>query len=245
MSRSTRPDISRTTTQSAESPRERETRVSCPPRAGEPCAHEQYLTLFIKRIAAGDEQAFAALYDATSPLIFGFVRRILGDTSAAETVFCEVYESVWRKASQYDGERYAPLTWLVEVARHHALKELRSGKRGNLPALSNDGSRGTGSEERASAAASEQRSGGTGQLESCAVVAGRERVARATIDALSSDERQVLELAYFSGLRQDEIAARLKLPASAVKTRMRNALGELREQYSRSNWRQARAPVAD
>lgn len=219
--------------------------MSCPPPPGEPCAHEQHLTLFIEQIAAGDEQAFAALYDATSPLVFGFVRRMLGDTSAAETVLCEVYESVWREASRYDGERYAPLTWLVEVARHHALKELRSGGRGNLPALSDDGSRGAGSEERASAATSEKRSAGTGWLESCAVTAGRERVAHATIDTLSSDERQVLELAYFSGLRQDEIAARLKLPAGAVKTRMRNALGRLREQDSRVNWRSSRASVAD
>lgn len=245
MSRSARPNISRQTIQSAAFPREKETRASCPPRAGEPCAHEQHLRLFIKQIADGDERAFAALYDATSPLVFGFVRRILGDKLAAETVLCLVYESVWREASQYDGERSTPLTWLVEVARRHALKELRSGTRGNISDWSNDGSRGMRSDEHTGASLSERQRAASNHLENCAVIEGREKATRAMIDALLPDERQVLELAYFSGLRQSEIAARLKLPASAVKTRMWSALGKLREQYSRSNWRQARASVAD
>lgn len=242
MSRSDRPTISRKATQSVAFPRERETRVNCPPPPNEPCAHEQHLKLFIKQIATGDEQAFAALYDATSPLVFGLVRRILGDTFAAETVLCEVYESVWREASEYESGRSAPLTWLIEVARRRALKELYAGKHGNISDWSNDGSRGMRSEEHISASPSERQRAASGHLDNCAVIAEREKATRTVIDALLPDERQVLELAYFSGLRQSEIAVRLKLPVSAVKTRMRGALGKLRDQHSRSNWRLNRAP---
>jgi len=188
-------------------------------------------------MADGDEQAFATFYDATSPLVFGFVRRILGDTPAAETVLCEVYEWVWREASGYTNERCAPLTWLVEVARSRALDELRSGKREVIHDLSNDGVRGTRSEKREIASSSERESAGSGYLANCAVIAEREKATRATIAALSPDERQVLELAYFSGLRQDEIAARLKLRTDAVMAYMRSALGKLNERFPTSKWR--------
>lgn len=209
----------------------------CPPRAGEPCAHEQHLTMLIERTADGDEQAFATFYDATSPLVFGFVRRILGDTPAAETVLCEVYEWVWREASGYTDEQCAPLTWLVEVARSRALDELRSGKREVIPDPSNDGARKTRSEKREIAASSEHESAMLGHLANCAVIAEGEKATRAMIAALSLDERQVLELAYFSGLRQDEIAARLKLRTEAVKACMRSALGKLSGRCSTSKLR--------
>ncbi len=205
----------------------------CPPRAGESCGHEQHLTLLIKRMADGDEQAFAMFYDATSPLGFGFVRRMLGNTSAAESVLCEVYESVRREASGYTDERCAPLTWLVEVARSRALEELLSGKCEVIPDSSNDRARGTRSEKREIASSSERESAAASHLANCAVIAEREKATRATMTALSPDERQVLELAYFSGLRQDEIAARLNLRTDAVKACMRSALGKLGGRCSR------------
>lgn len=79
--------------------------------------------------ASGDQHALAELYDATSRTVYGLLLRILVDASAAEEVLLDVYEQVWRQASQYSRERGSPLAWLTTIARSRAIDRLRRGRR--------------------------------------------------------------------------------------------------------------------
>ena len=82
----------------------------------------------IGKVAEGDQEALAALYDGTSKLVFGLVLRILGDRSVAEEVLFDVYTQVWRQASRYDPARGGPLGWITTIARSRAIDRLRSDK---------------------------------------------------------------------------------------------------------------------
>ena len=83
----------------------------------------------IREAASGDQQALAALYDATSRTVYGLLLRILADASAAEEVLLDVYEQVWRQAASYNRERGTPLAWLTTIARSRAIDRLRRGRR--------------------------------------------------------------------------------------------------------------------
>jgi RNA polymerase sigma-70 factor (ECF subfamily) len=87
-------------------------------------ASQPDLVEVISRIAVGDESALAELYDATSPLLFGLILRVLGDRAVAEEVLLEVYWQLWREASTYSPDRHTPLSWLVTRARRRALDRL-------------------------------------------------------------------------------------------------------------------------
>src|SRR5215212_7901432 len=82
----------------------------------------------IRGVAGGDQQALAALYDATSRTVYGLLLRVLADASAAEEVLLDVYSQVWRQAGAYTEERGTPLAWLTTIARSRAIDRLRRGR---------------------------------------------------------------------------------------------------------------------
>jgi RNA polymerase sigma-70 factor (ECF subfamily) len=166
----------------------------------------------VKRIAHGDVSAFVALYDATCGLIYGLLLRILGDSAAAEQVMAAVYQEVWEQAAIYD-EREKPLTWLVTMAHRRAVARLRADRcsQPRQPALELAG--------RVPAAGS-----GTDETSS-----GEQTFAQTAFAGLSPSQQQMIELAYFSGLRREEIAARLGLSLQAVQTGMRAGMLRLRD----------------
>ena len=186
-----------------------------PPPVGDGFSgRDQQLADFIESISCGNEEALTALYDATNRLLYGLVLRILTDPDAAEEVLLDVYKQVWRKASSYDQARGNPLAWLMTIARSRAIDRLRSTRleRQRVEALDN---------VREIAASCD--------VERDAVLSGMRRVIRKALDSLPPEQREVIDLAYYGGLSQSEIAARIGQPLGTVKTRVRLGLAKLRE----------------
>jgi len=174
----------------------------------------------IARTAAGDETALAALYDATSALVYGLTLRILGDTALAEEVAADVYMQVWRHAERYDPARGAPLSWLLTLARSRAIdrrrvaagETWRAAQLGEAIALPSPT---PGPEEHSE-------------------VTERRTIVRQALDALGPEQRRAIELSYFGGLSHSEIAAALCEPLGTVKTRIRLGMVRMREVLTRS-----------
>jgi len=167
----------------------------------------------LQAIARGDEAALARLYDQYRVILFGLLVRILNSREEAEDVLQEVFLQVWRRAGDYDEQRGKPFTWLVTLTRSRAIDRLRA----------------LGSRQRlATSAAQEQPEEASDALKETYRSEQREIVQRALAD-LPEEQRRTLLLAYFEGLTQTEIAAKLNAPLGTVKTRMRSALTKLRE----------------
>jgi RNA polymerase sigma-70 factor, ECF subfamily len=159
------------------------------------------------RIAQRDRSAFELTYRRYSRSMLGLALRRLGDRGRAEDAVQEAFTSIWRSASSYRPERGAAAPWLYTIARN-AISD-RGRKRQEPPMEARDEpSLETGPHERA------ERSWASW------------RVHRA-LENLPSHERELIELAYWSGLSQSEIAARLDIPLGTVKTRTRSALSRL------------------
>ena len=167
----------------------------------------------LQAIAGGDEAALARLYDQYRVILFGLLVRILNSREEAEDVLQEVFLQVWRRAGDYDEQRGKPFTWLVTLTRSRAIDRLRA----------------LGSRQRlATSAAQEQPEEASDALKETYRSEQKEIVRRALAD-LPEEQRRTLLLAYFEGLTQSEIAAKINAPLGTVKTRMRSALTKLRE----------------
>ncbi len=178
-------------------------------------SNEQDWAAVISQIASGDQQAMSRLYHGTSKLVFGLVLRILGDRGLAEEVLLDVYAQVWRQANRYDTSRGAALGWITTIARSRAIDRLRS-ERHNLQEY-----------ELNEATTREQTT--DSDPESASEASERRRFVRAALDALPPEQREVIELSYYAGLTQSEIAVKLNQPLGTVKTRTRLGMIKLRE----------------
>lgn len=161
----------------------------------------------ITRSAEGDRAAFEALYRRYSRPVFGLALRRLGDRGRAEDAVQETFASIWRAARSYKPERGPGAPWLYAVARNAITDRGRA--RAEPPAEV---------PERASSEPGPAERAETGWT--------AWRVHRA-LEELSPNERTVIELAYWSGLSQSEIAEFLNIPLGTVKTRTRAALHRL------------------
>ncbi len=169
------------------------------------------IAALVKCIASGDKSAFASLYDTTSALIYGLLLRILGSSQTAEQVLVAVYQEAWKQAPTYDDEREKPMTWLIAMARSNAIARLRAG-------------RGDQQRQACRLKIAETTNPKTSEIDS-----HEQRIARSGYVALPPVQQQIIELAYFSGLRQNEIAARLGLSLRSVQAGMRAGMMRLRE----------------
>ncbi|HEY1371470.1 MAG TPA: sigma-70 family RNA polymerase sigma factor [Candidatus Binatia bacterium] len=168
----------------------------------------------IRQLAGGDRGAFGRFYDAYSTLVFSFALRMLRERSAAEDLLQEVFLQVWRDAPSYSPERGTPEAWLVMMTRSRAIDRLRSIRRRWKSFVSME--RPSGQSHDA-------------EVESGAAASDARIMVTSALARLPDNQRQVLEMAYFDGLSQTEIAARTNEPLGTVKTRMRAALQRLRE----------------
>jgi RNA polymerase sigma-70 factor (ECF subfamily) len=173
-----------------------------------------------ERMRDGDAGGLEELYDRYGDLLYALVVRIVGRAAEAEDVLQEAWLQVWKSAARYDAGRGSVAAWLVTLARSRAIDRLRS----------------LGSRARAETAAGaepppaiDDASAGAQQRQA------RDRVASA-LAGLPPQTRQVLELAYFEGLSQSEIAARLGVPLGTVKSWTRQGLLKLREQVPQEEW---------
>jgi len=168
----------------------------------------------IQQVAQQDREAFSQLYDRCSSLVFSLAMRMLRVRSDAEDLLQEVFVQVWRQAQNYSAERGSPEAWIINIARSRAIDKIRSIRRMEKSfVLTDDPARAESSENVETAAASSE-----------AKLAMNSALAN-----LPEAQRKVLEMAYFDGLTQTEIAARLKEPLGTVKTRMRSGIQRLRE----------------
>jgi len=189
--------------------------VSSPQDSIQAVTRDQDWAALLAAVAAGDQAALATFYDGTSRLAFGLILRVLGDRASAEEVLLDVYTQVWRQAASYDRSRGTPLAWLTTIARTRALDRLRSGwqeqqRKQPLDDLFDAQSHEANPEET------------TALFE-------HQQLVRKALAALSPEQRQVIELAYYAGLSHTEIAERLNQPLGTVKTRTRLGLLKLRD----------------
>jgi len=171
-------------------------------------------------LAKGDHDALSELYDRYSGVLLALCRRVLGDASEAEQLLLDVFTEIWQRADRYDEGRGAPLTYMLTLCRSRAIDRSRSrrSKQGKwaLHEATTDNALGnvpdTGSQPADALAATEQ-----GQL------------IRRAMASLTDAQRQVLNLAYFDGLSQSEIAEATGIPLGTVKSHVRMALIQLRQ----------------
>jgi len=171
----------------------------------------------VRRMAAGDEAALGLLYDRWSPMLHSVALRIVGDPNDAEEVLEETFWQAWRQAGRFEETRGGVSTWLGMILRSRALDRVRA--RGRLreerwdsvmePAMAGEDTRGA--------------------PDSHAELDEMRRLVTAAVAQLPAEQRQTVELAYFRGMSQTEIAAALGQPLGTVKTRARLALQKLRE----------------
>jgi RNA polymerase sigma-70 factor (ECF subfamily) len=169
-------------------------------------------------VRRGDSQAIGALYDRYGGVIFSLGLRMLGDRESTEELVQEVFLRAWRQAGSYQPTLGKLSTWLMGIARNLAVDELR--RRAARPKRTD----GDADEQLGRISATDEGD----PVEQLWVTTRRQEVGRA-LAALPPPQRQVMELAYYSGLTQSEIAAKLGDPLGTVKTRMRLATQKLRD----------------
>jgi RNA polymerase sigma-70 factor (ECF subfamily) len=171
----------------------------------------------LQRIGAGDPDSFEDLYDRFSGVLFSAAVQILNDQREAEDVLQDVFVQIWDKAKLYKPSRGKPLTWAMTLTRNKAIDRLRSFQRRF---------RLQDQVERESKAISPPVS-----RDSVDEVDALEksRIIRSAVLKLSNEQRQAIELAFFSGLTQNEIAEELNQPLGTVKARIRRGMLKLKD----------------
>ena len=162
-------------------------------------------------VARGDEAALAELYDRFGRIAYGLALRILRDPSLAEDAVQDAFLAAWRTAVSFDPGRGKASTWLLTLVHRRAVDVVRREERRRADPLDAD-----------------PVASGESTDETAEVRSDRRRV-QAALAELPPDQRQALELAYYGGLSQSELAERLGVPLGTVKSRMFVALSRLRD----------------
>jgi RNA polymerase sigma-70 factor (ECF subfamily) len=170
----------------------------------------------LRAVAARDKEALRQLYTRHSAVLFALALKVLSDRPEAEDVLQEAFVQVWKTAGSFDEGRGKPIGWLIMLTRSRAIDRLRSRK---------TRTRVTESMAKDASQVGEAR---TPADEALATEA--QRTVRTALKSLPSEQRVAIELAYFGGLTQFEIAQQLSQPLGTVKTRIRNGMMRLREQ---------------
>ncbi len=171
----------------------------------------------LKRIAEGDEDALLVLYDRYGRLVYSLAYKVLQDHQLAEEVTQDVFTNVWRAAPSFDPKKSRFTTWLTSIARNRAIDILRRRRSRGLTG-------GGEAELNTAVTRADERFSPEHHLQALAV--------REALQQLPPTQREVLELAYFGGLTQREIAEHLGIPLGTVKTRIRLGMLKLRDLLS-------------
>jgi RNA polymerase sigma-70 factor (ECF subfamily) len=175
----------------------------------------------VAQAAGGDERALGELYDRFGGMAFSLACAIVGEHADAEEVVADAFAQVWRSASAFDPARGSVAAWVATIVRTRALDLVRSRKRRarvleEAAVVTDEG------ETLVLAPTLEPPDRGAEVTETSAIV-------RKSLADLPAPQRRVIELAYFGGLSQSEIAAQLSEPLGTVKTRMRAGMEKLRQ----------------
>ena len=173
----------------------------------------------LENTARGDRASFRQLYERYAGVLFSSAFRVLNDQTETEDVVQDVFVQIWDKASLYDRKRGKPLTWALTLTRNKSIDRLRSVKRRHRlrdeaeKEASVDEQLGTGSDRPAQQVSSSETN----------------RLVRDAVLKLSDEQRQAIEMAYFGGLTQNEIARELAEPLGTVKARIRRGMIKLKD----------------
>ncbi|HXF50183.1 MAG TPA: sigma-70 family RNA polymerase sigma factor [Dehalococcoidia bacterium] len=171
------------------------------------------------RVARGDADAFEALFARYGDLVYSVAYRVLEDRHAAEDIAQEVFLKFWRRPSLFDAARGRFATWLISVTRNRAIDERRVRRRPGR--------------DDAGAMEADPPTTDADDPGSLAVLVRERQAVREALSALPPEQRLAIELAYFGGLTQSEVAERLSLPLGTVKTRIRLGMQKLRAALER------------
>ncbi|HEX2139340.1 MAG TPA: sigma-70 family RNA polymerase sigma factor, partial [Woeseiaceae bacterium] len=178
-----------------------------------PVSEEEWVQL-VQSIAAGDQYALRALYERSHRIVFTLAVRITNNREAAEEVTLDVFHDVWRRASRYDPADGSVVGWIMNQARSRAIDRLRFEQR----------------KKRVKDTVDDPHPEAAGpQPDEALGVKEQARVLRDALAALTPDERQAIEIAYFSDMTHSQVAACLHQPLGTIKTRIRSGLTKLRQ----------------
>jgi RNA polymerase sigma-70 factor (ECF subfamily) len=176
-----------------------------------PVSREELLA----RVARGDQDAFAELYDQTAPRVLGLVQRLLVDRAQSEEVTQEVFLEVWQTAPRYAADRGSAVTWVLTMAHRRAVDRIRSSQASR--------------ERDLRIGIRDQVAGYDDVAEQAEIRLENVRVKRA-LSRLSEAQREAVTLAYYGGLSQREVSELLDVPLGTVKTRLRDGMIRLRDE---------------
>jgi len=175
-----------------------------------PVAHQSDEAL-LALVAGGNEEALGALYDRFGRVAYGVALRVVRDAELAQDAVQEAFLGAWRTATSFDPNRGTASTWLLTLVHRRAVDVVRREQRRRAEPLEDA--------PVASGSATDED----------AWVRDRRRAVQAALQQLAPEQRQALELAYYGGLSQSELAERLGVPLGTVKSRMFAALARLRD----------------
>ena len=167
----------------------------------------------VESIAAGDQLALHALYEKTHRIVFTLIVRITCNRETAEELTIDVFHDVWRRASGYDPADGTVLGWLMNQARCRAIDRVRFERRKKRSNSGVDNPLTTGAEN---------------DPQQACHLAEQNRLLRKALETLTPEERQVIEIAFFSESTYQEVAVKLNQPLGTVKTRIRSGFAKLR-----------------
>ncbi len=168
----------------------------------------------VRSIAAGDQRALHALYERAHRAVFTLIMRLTANRETAEEVTLDVFHDIWRRASRYDEADGTVLGWIMNQARSRAIDRLRFEQRKKrVPPETGESLLATDTADPGDLIAFKQQG----------------QALRSALAALTPDERDAIEAAYFSELTYAEVAARLNQPLGTIKTRIRSGLHKLRQ----------------
>ena len=167
------------------------------------------------RVAQGDREAFAELYDRTASRVFGLVKRLLRDHSQSEEVTQEIFLEIWQNAGRYDAGKGGAMAWMLTMTHRRAVDRVRASQ------ASRDRDARIGIRDLAREFDS--------VAENVEIQIESERV-KVAMKRLTELQRQAVSLAYFGGYSHSEVAQMLKVPVGTVKTRLRDGMIRLRDE---------------
>ena len=185
--------------------------TSPPPAASRDLAHLSDEAL-LSMVASSDDQALAELYDRFGRVAYGLALRILRDEALAQDAVQEAFLAVWRSADRFLAERAKASTWILTLVHRRSVDLVRREDRRRGEPL-----------ERAGEPTAQET------VEDEATLGFERRVVQQALARLRPEQREALELGYYGGLTQSELAERLGLPLGTIKSRMFTGLSRLRE----------------
>ena len=178
--------------------------------------------LLLRRMADGDKAAFADLYDRFSRPLYATALRIVSDPAEAQDITHDAFLTLWEKAAVFQSDRGSAFAWAVTLVRNRAIDRVRTRRR-RADLLAKAPLADLGYDESAAGSSADDS----------AALGDQARAVRAAVATLPAEQRRALELAFFGGLTQQQIAEKLSEPLGTVKARVRRGLLKLRDSLAR------------